>query len=417
MKFFIIIFSVITFIIASMFVFVYTKEENIKIGLLYSASGTMSTNEKPLSDVLRAAVWQINREGGLFGREVEIIEFDGKSDSKEFKKGAKELIDKGVVSIFGCWTSASRKEVKEVVEAANNVLFYPLQYEGFESSPNIVYLGLSANQQINPTIDFIRTNFGNNVYLVGSDYIYPKAANFYINELSKLTDLNVLGERYFVLDTKDFKDLFKDIKSKKPDAIINTLNGDSNIEFFKKLKEHGISSSDIPVISLSLDETSLSKISANDKNIMYGHYATWGYFDIMNKSRNEFSTLLKDRFEKDVVVTDAMFSIYLGAQLFKQAILKSKKTTPEEILKNIKRASLNISDNIYYVDSMNKHLHRNVFIGKVSTQNQFDIVWQSTQIINPQPYPLFKERAFWENGIHEIYKSYGNSWEAKSESR
>ena len=413
MKFYIIVFSIITFIISSMLVFVYTKEDSIKIGILYSKSGTMSTNEEPLYEMLNAATWQINREGGINGKEIEVIAYDAKSDSQEFKKGANTLIDKGVVSIFGCWTSASRKEVKEVVEKRGNILFYPLQYEGLESSKNIIYLGLSANQQINPTINFIQTNFGNNVYLIGSDYIYPKAANLYIKELSKTTDLNIVGERYFTLGSNDFKDLFEDIKLKKPDAIINTINGDSNIEFFKKLKESGISSTKTPVISLSIDEVSLHKISKDDKSIAYGHYLTSGYFDLLRGSTSDFSKLLKDKFREDVIITDAMFSTYIGVQLLKQALLKSKNITTEEILKNIKRASLNISDNIFHLNPYNQHLHRNVFIGRINEQNKFDIVWNSSGITNPQPYPLFKEKEFWEKKVDDIYRSYGNSWEAK----
>lgn len=405
MRTFIAIFSITAFIAALIFAFVGREKESIKIGLLYSATGTMSANEKPLGDILRAAVREINRNGGLLNREIEILEFDGKSDSQEFKRGAKELIDKGVVAIFGCWTSASRKEVKEIVESANSILFYPVQYEGFESSPNILYLGLSANQQINPTIDFIQTNFGNNIYLVGSDYIYPKAANFYINELSKLTDLQIVGERYFTLGSSDFKNLFEDIKSKKPDAIINTLNGDSNIEFFKKLQEFNITSDTVPVISLSVDEALLLEISKHVQNsATLGHYATWGYFNGINGNQNKFTT-------------DAMFSMYLGIELFKQAVLKSNKITSAEILKNIKRTSVNISDNIFYVDPINQHVHRKVFIGKINNQNKFDIVWQSKYIINPQPYPPFKEIDFWENGIIEIYKSFGNSWEGKGDTK
>lgn len=411
MRTFIAIFSIAAFMAALVFAFVEIKKESIKIGLLYSASGTMSTNEKPLGDILRAAVKEINKNGGLLNRELEIFEFDGKSDSQEFKKGAKELIDKGVVAIFGCWTSASRKEVKEIVESANSILFYPVQYEGLESSPNIVYLGLSANQQINPTIDFIQTNFGNNIYLVGSDYIYPKAANFYINELSKLTDLHVVGESYFTLGSSNFKNLFEDIKSKKTDAIINTLNGDSNIEFFKKLQEFNITSDTVPVISLSVDEASLTEISKHVQNsATLGHYATWGYFNGSNGGQNEFNKLVKDK-------TDAMFSMYLGIELFKQAVLKSKKITSAEILKNIKRTCVNISNNIFYVDPINQHVHRKVFIGKINNQNRFDIVWQSKHIINPQPYPPFKERVFWENGINDIYKSFGNSWEGKGDTK
>ncbi|MEK6659097.1 MAG: urea ABC transporter substrate-binding protein [Campylobacterota bacterium] len=414
MRTFIAIFSIAAFIAALAFAFIGIKKESIKVGLLYSNSGTMSTNEKPLGDILRAAVKEINRNGGLLNRELEIFEFDGKSDSQEFKRGAKELIDKGVIAIFGCWTSASRKEVKEIVESANGILFYPVQYEGFESSPNIVYLGLSANQQINPTIDFIQTNFGNNIYLVGSDYIYPKAANFYINELSKLTDLHIVGERYFTLGSSNFKNLFEDIKSKKPDAIINTLNGDSNIEFFKKLQEFNITSDTVPVISLSVDEASLLEISKHMQNSALGHYATWGYFNGINGGQNEFNKLVKD---KNTKTTDAMFSMYLGIELFKQAVLKSKETTSDEILKNIKRTSVNISDNIFYVDPINQHIHRKVFIGKINNQNQFDIVWQSKHIINPRPYPPFKEIDFWENGINEIYKSFGNAWEGKGDTK
>ena len=412
MKFLIIAISVIVFIIASMLAFVYMKKEDIKIGLLYSATGTMSINEKPLSTVLKAAVAEINKEGGIHNRKIQIIEFDGKSDAKEFKRGAKELIDNGVVSIFGCWTSASRKEVKEVVESKNNILFYPLQYEGFELSPNIVYLGLSANQQINPTISFIRRNFGNSIYLVGSDYIYPRAAGFYIKELSELTGLNILGERYYKLGVSDFKELFEDIKSKKPDVIINMLNGSANIEFFKQLKQNEITPSDIPVFSLSVDESLLreiSKVVGNDA--INGHYATWGYFNSMNKSQNTFSKIVKKN--PDMPSSDAMFSIYLGIELFKNAALKSKKITPDEILKNIKRAGLNNFDSIFFVDHLNLHLHRRVFIGKVNAKSEFDTVWQSKQIVEPQPFPIFKDRVFWEDGMSKIYRDFGNSFEAR----
>lgn len=412
MKFYVIVFSVIFFIITSLYTFSVSKKETIKVGILISQTGTMSINEKPVAQMLKRAFDDINKEGGINNRNIEILEYDGKSDPAEFKKGANILIDQGAVALFGCWTSASRKEVKEVVEKRANMLFYPLQYEGFESSPNIIYLGLSANQQINPTIDFISSNFGDNVYLVGSDYIYPRAANLYINELAKLTELNVVGERYFSLGATNFGNLFEELKIKKPDAIINMLNGDSNKAFFKQLKESGFDETTLPVVSLSLDENSLIDFSKENKNgDMVGHYATWGYFDTMRNNYTKPSTFFKD--DKNIKITDAMFSAYLGVEFFRQAALKSTKMDSLEILKNIKRASVVNGDFIFYMNEQNRHIHRNVFIGKANVQNQFEIVWKTSEIVTPNPYPSFKEQIFWEEKLQEIYKSLSSKSEKK----
>lgn len=414
MKFYTTVLILILFAIGSIFLFSTSKKQSIKIGILTSQTGTMSANEKPISDMLKSAVEAINKEGGIKNHKIEILEFDGKSDAAEFKKGANALLDQGAVALFGCWTSASRKEVKEVVEKRQSILFYPLQYEGFESSPNIIYLGLSANQQINPTIDFISTNFGENIYLIGSNYIYPKAANLYINELAKLTKLNVVGERYFSLAETDFGNLFEELKAKKPNAIINTLNGDTNRAFFKQLKESGLDASSLPVFSLSVDENSLEDLSKDDNgSSMLAHYATWGYFDSMRSNHDELSSLFGKH--QKTKITDAMFSAYLGIEFFKQAVLKSKNIDSLEILRNLKRTSVAIGELIFYVDAKNSHVHRNVFIGKVTPQNQFQSVWQTSGIVTPKPYPSFKERSFWDERVDEIYKSFGNRWEQKDE--
>lgn len=410
MKFISVIIFVILFLISSMFTFLQLKQESIKIGLLYSATGTMSLNEKPLAEILKAAVKDTNAKGGLLKRKIEIIEYDGKSDSLEFKKGAKELIDQGVVSIFGCWTSASRKEVKEVVEAHDNLLFYPLQYEGFESSKNIVYLGLSANQQINPAIDFTLTHFGKKIYLVGSEYIYPKAANLYIKELAKLTDIEIVGESYYPLGSNNFGSCFDDIALKKPAVIINTINGDSNIEFFKQLKISQRTRQPIPVISLSLDEILIKEIPAE---AISGHYSIWGYFNTFSIAKTDFNNMIKENFGHDMLITDPMFSTYLGIELFKQAIVKSKDISPKSICQNIKRTSINIGGNIFYVDGKNQHLHRRVFIGKIDSKGEIERTWESQKIIAPEPFPSFKSEEFWRKNIEDIYLSYGNSWEMR----
>ncbi|MDY0117513.1 MAG: transporter substrate-binding protein [Sulfurimonadaceae bacterium] len=400
MRFLVLCGVIVLFILGALFMRFTLEKDSIKVGLIYSQSGTMATSEAPVALMFKAAIKELNDNGGILSKNIEIIEYDAASDPKEFHKGAEELIQKGVVSIFGCWTSASRKEVKKVVEKYDNLLFYPLQYEGLEISPNIIYLGLSANQQINPTLDFIQTHFGKNIYLIGSDYIYPRAANFYIKELSKLTELKIVAERYIPLESDVFGDLFLDILEKKPDAIINTLNGDSNIAFFTQLKKHKITAHKTPVFSLSLDESLVSKMSdSNDSNAidsMVGHFATWGYFNVLNKNKtNTFTNFLHHYFKEDVDITDAMFSIYMGVQIFKEAIIKGNSATPKEIQKNIKRGSYNLSGDIYFVDPNTNHLYRHTMIGKINPKNDFDILWHSPQIIKPQPYPTFKSKKEW----------------------
>lgn len=408
MKFWILCCSIIIFIISSMLAYTQLQAKHIKIGLLYSNTGTMATSEIPVAMILRGAIQEINDAGGLLGREIEVIEYDGKSDAKEFKKGAKILIDKGAVALFGCWTSASRKEVKDVVEEYNNVLFYPVQYEGLESSPNIIYLGLSANQQINPTLDYIQTNFGKNIYLIGSDYIYPRSANYYIKELANLTELHIVAEEYVPLGAKKFGGIFEDILAKKPDAIINTLNGDSNIDFFEQLRGHGITSEEIPVFSLSLDESILStlKEGKNENKPMLGHYATWGYFNVINqKNSDAFHTFVTKFLPSNVKVTDAMFSTYVGVQLFKEAIIKAQEATSQAILNKIKRGNFHLAEDIFFIDPENYHTHRHVMIGKINKENHFYIVWKSSQIITPHPYPTFKPREDWEEYLNNTIKT------------
>ena len=407
MKFWIICSSIVVFIVATMFAHVQLKKEKIKIGLLYSASGTMATSEIPVAQMVRAAIKELNDNGGILGREVELLEFDGKSDPLLFAKGAQELIDKGAISLFGCWTSASRKEVKKVVEKNGNVLFYPVQYEGLESSPNIVYLGLSANQQINPTLDFIQSRFGKNIYLVGSEYIYPKAANFYIKELSKLSEFEVVAERYVPLGSTDFGDLFEDIIAKKPHAIINTLNGDSNRDFFLSLAQHAISAKEIPVFSLSLDESLIAQMQTPaHRNALTGHYAAWGYFNIMNENKtNRFTLFLERYFQEHKEITDAMFSAYVGVQIFKESLIKAQEATPQAVLAHIKRKSFYLSGNIYFIDPKNHHTHRHVMLGKINEKGSFDIVWHSPQIIKPTPYPTFKSQKEWEECLDVLADS------------
>lgn len=414
MKFWVIVAGVVVFILASMVAFVNIKQENIKIGLLYSNSGTMATSEIPVAQIFKTSIDEINKNGGIKNRQIEVLEFDGKSDPKEFQKGASKLIDDGAIAIFGCWTSASRKMVKEVVEKHNNILFYPVQYEGAESSPNIVYLGLSANQQINPTISYIKNNFGKKIYLIGSDYVYPKMANVYIKTLARMTDLQVVQERYKKLGDTDFEQIAREIKALKPDAVINTINGDSNIAFFNSLHKEGVGLNKTPVFSLSVDEALVKVIGQKiGYEALEGHYITAGYFDILSQGKKEIFANFKNKTKNDIQITDAMFSMYVAVELFRSTLFNSKDISTQSLSDNLKRASFNILDNIFFIDKNNNHIHKNVFIAKASKDGRLNIVWRSKNIVAPKPYPEFKEKEFWENELDKIYKNYQNSWEAK----
>lgn len=414
MKFWSLVIFVILFILSILFVFISLKEDTIKIGLLYSKTGTMAASEDIIAKMVNFDVENINNSGGILGKKIEIIEYDGKSNPEEFAKGANYLSSKGVKTIFGCWTSASRKAVKPIIEKNNMILFYPLQYEGVEESKNIVYLGMTPNQQINQTLSYIKNNIGDDIYIVGSNYIYPRVVDAYIKEFSKLIGMNRLDSHYITLGDINFKEIVKDIKVKKPSAIINTINGDSNIAFFKELEKQNISSKDIPVFSTSIDEVMVKKISSKLKNnSLDGNYATWSYFNSIDTKENiELKNKLKKRYGDDFILTDAGYSISIGINLFKRAIIASKNQNVDEILYNLKMDSLNTIEGIVYLHK-NNHLYKNVKIGKLENNN-FKIVHSTKILSKPQPYPMIKSKEYWKKLEVELYKSWGNSWQEKS---
>lgn len=403
------------FSVVSFFIFLSSGQKSIKIALLYSKTGTMASQERVVADMVRFKVGEINDQGGLLERKIEIVEYDGKSDPKEFAKGAKELTDMGIKNIFGCWTSASRKAVKPIIEKNNAILFYPIQYEGVEESANIIYLGLTPNQQIKPTLNFIKKEYGESIYIVGSDYIYPQIAGTYVNEFSKLIGMSVVGEGYKPLGSKDFKEIAEDIKIKKPKAILNTINGDSNIAFFKELQNQSIKASDIPVFSMSVDESSLKNIVKNNgTNSMDGQYATWSYFNSVKSVENDkFKKRLKVEYGEDFVLTDAGYSGYFAVDFFKRAVEISQSVKTPNILEALKRDSMKIIDGIVYIDPISNHIYKNIKIAKVKN-NEFDIVYKSDILIKPYPYTSLNHREFWNEKLEYFYNKWDGNWQEKT---
>ncbi len=250
----------------------YTKTQNpIKVGIIHSLTGTMGSSETPVEEATLMAINEINENGGLLGgRPILPIIIDIKSDWNFAAKEVKKLIvDEHVKAIFGCWTSACRKTIKPIIEENDSLLFYPLQYEGLEQSPNIVYTGAAPNQQIIPAVKWAYDHLGKNIFLVGSDYVFPRTANAIIKDQVKGLGGEIVGEEYIILGSQVVEEIIDKIVKAKPDFILNTINGDSNIAFFKTLREKGVTSKTIPTISFSIGEGELkSLIRAKCKGIL-----------------------------------------------------------------------------------------------------------------------------------------------------
>lgn len=376
----------------------YKNIPSIKVGVLHSMSGMMAISERSVADVTIAAFSEINEQGGILGHQIEPVLADGKSDPEWFGREAQRLIEKeGVKAIFGSWTSSSRKEVKRVVEHRNNLLFYPVQYEGFESSPNIIYLGQTPNQQIRPAIKYAIDHFGQNVFLIGSDYLFPRAANLYIKDIGSILGLKIKGEFYVPMDRNDFKAVVAAIKIQKPDVIFNTLNGESNLYFFRELDIQGIHASDIPVISFSIGETESRKMMAKiPDEALIGHYASWSYFSSLESKENRaFKRFLK-RYGITSAPSDAMESAYNGVHIYKQAVEECGSFDPSIVQQCIPMQGFSGAGGILYIDPKNNHSWKASRIGKINRSLGFDIVYDSITPIQPETYPTYKSVEEWE---------------------
>jgi len=303
----------------------------VRVGILYSETGAMATNELPIIDALLMGIEEINNSGGVLGKSIEPIIADGASDPITFGNQAEKLItERKVDVIFGCWTSASRKRVKPIVEKYDNLLFYPLQYEGLENSANIIYTGAAANQQLLPGITWCYFNIGNSFFLVGSDYVFPRTANVVIKNYIDAFDITIVGEVYHPLSSMDFTDTVQKILKAQPKVIINTLNGNSNVAFFAELKKAGITAQKIPVMSFSIAEEELRTTLKNQD--LTGNYATWSYFQSVNTPESiQFVEKFKKKYGQHRVVSDPMEAAYFGVHLWAQAVKYAKLLIPQSL--------------------------------------------------------------------------------------
>jgi len=305
------------------YIFFIKKEETIKVGILHSLTGHLAQYEKPVVNATILAIEEINKNGGILGKKINPIIRDGKSESFYFAKEAHALITQEKVAvIFGCWSSSDRKAVRPIVEKYNSLLFYPVQSEGLEDSPNIVYTSTVPNQQAIPATTWCLQNLGNKFFLVGSDELFPRATNEIIKDTIALFNGTVVAEEYISPKNKNLDLLIQKILETKPQVIINTIIGLDNLTFFMKMRKAGITSEKIPTMSLCIDESELQK---HGVEYMVGDYSAWSHFQSIERPENKiFVEKIQKRYGHDFTISDAMEAAYFGVHLWKQAVQKAQ---------------------------------------------------------------------------------------------
>ena len=359
-------------------------EDPIKVGILHSLSGTMAISETTLKDTVLMMVDEQNKKGGLLGKKLEAVVVDPASNWPLFAEKAKELLEKEKVDvIFGCWTSVSRKSVLPVIEEMNGILFYPVQYEGEESSKNVFYTGAAPNQQAIPAVDYLMDEVGVKRWvLAGTDYVYPRTTNKILESYLKqkgVAEKDIMIN-YTPFGHSDWQTIVSDIKkfgsAGKKTAVVSTINGDANVPFYKELANQGVSAEDIPVVAFSVGEEELSGF---DTKPLVGHLAAWNYFMSADSEANDafikqWHTFIKD---KDRVTNDPMEATYIGFNLWVKAVEKGKSTKVDDVLKNI--IGLETPNLTGGTAKMlpNHHLTKPVLIGEIQEDGQFETVWQT----------------------------------------
>ncbi len=377
--------------------------------MLHSLSGTMAISETSVVDATLLAIDEINERGGLLGRKVVPVVVDGQSDWPTFAAEAERLIvEEEVSAIFGGWTSASSKTMKPVFEEYNHLLFYPVQYEGLEQSPNIVYTGAAPNQQVLPAIDWAFENLGTKFFLVGSDYVFPRSANAIMKERINELGGEILGEEYRILGDRNFVEIVDKIAKTKPDVILNTINGDSNLGFFNELRKKGIEPETIPTISFSIAEDEIRHLGAMT---MSGDYAAWNYFQSIDLPENKvFVQNFKNKYGPHRVTDDPMEASYIGVYLFAKAVEKAGSVDVNAVREAVKGITFAAPEGIVGVDPETQHLSKAVRIGQILDDGQFKIIYSTEEPIHPIPYPKYKSVQEWDEFLEELYNGWGQSW-------
>ncbi|MEY4980356.1 MAG: hypothetical protein RLZZ352_2626 [Pseudomonadota bacterium] len=377
--------------------------DTIKVGVLHSLSGTMAISETVLKDVALMTIEEINAKGGVLGKKLEPVVVDPASNWPLFAEKAKQLIDQDKVAVvFGCWTSVSRKSVLPVFEEKNSLLFYPVQYEGEELSKNVFYTGAAPNQQAIPAVEYLMSKDGGSAkrfVLLGTDYVYPRTTNKILRAFLKSKGIpeSDIMEEYTPFGHSDYQTIIANIKkfasAGKKTAVISTINGDSNVPFYKELGNAGLSAKDVPVVAFSVGEEELRGV---DTKPLVGHLAAWNYFmSIKNPTNAAFIKQWSDYAKaknipghKDKPLTnDPMEATYIGIKMWAQAVEKAKSTDTDKVIAAMAGQTVKAPGGFTStMDKENHHLHKPVFIGEVRADGQFNVVWKTPGPVVADPW-------------------------------
>ncbi|MEM7029870.1 MAG: urea ABC transporter substrate-binding protein [Chloroflexota bacterium] len=364
------------------------ESDTIKVGILHSLSGTMAISEVSVKDATLLAIEEINAAGGIDGKMLEPVIEDGASDWPTFAEKAEKLISEDEVAVvFGCWTSASRKAVLPVFEELNGLLFYPVQYEGLEMSPNIFYTGAEPTQQIIPGVEYLLEQGHSNIYLLGSDYVFPRTANTIIKAQLEDAGAALAGEEYIPLGGTEFSTIISKIQAAEPDAIFNTLNGDSNVAFFKQFKDAGFTSEDIPVMSVSVAEEEVRGIGPEN---IAGHLTSWNYYQTTATDENDsFVAAYKGAYGEERVTADPIEAGYFGVYVWKALVEAADGSTAvDDVREAAKTADVEIAapGGPIKVDGESQHMYKTVRIGEILDNGLIEEVWATDGPVKPDPF-------------------------------
>jgi urea transport system substrate-binding protein len=357
---------------------------SVKVGVLQSLSGTMSISEVAVKNSEMLAIKEINAKGGVLGKQVQPLVEDGESKPEVFAQKIDKLLNSDkVATVFGGWTSASRKAMKPVVEGSNGLLFYPVQYEGLEVSPNIFYTGATTNQQIIPALDYLKQQNLTKVYLVGSDYVFPRTANKEIKAYAGANGLTILGEDYLQLGDTNVQGIVQKVLDAKPQVVFNTLNGDSNVAFFKELKAKGNTPDKIQTVSVSIAEEEVAGVGVNN---LQGHLVAWNYYQTTDLPKNkEFVAAFQKEYGSDKHTDDPIEAGYNSVYIWKAAVEKAKSFDVEKVKTAAKGLSLDTPEGTITVSTWNHHVSKTARIGKINATGLIDEVWNSGKPLEPDP--------------------------------
>jgi urea transport system substrate-binding protein len=368
-----------------------TPSGKIKVGILHSLTGDLAISEKPVSEATLLAIKEINSTGGILSKQIEPILVDCKSDPNIFAQEAERLItQEHVVALFGCWTSPSRIMVKRVVEKYNSLLFYPVQFEGIENSPNIAYTSNTPNQQLIPGVTWCMQHLGKKFFLVGSDLLVHEIIRDVINAYDGI----IVGEEYLPLGSVVVDPIIEKIINAKPDVIINNIEGEPNITFFNELRKRGITPEKIPTMSFSISEPELQafKIDA-----MTGDYATWSYFESIDNPENKlFIKKLETAYGMQEESSDSMESAYYSIYLWKQAVEKAESTQTDLVIPALHNQAFDAPQGLIHIAENSLQTWQFARVGKIRSDKQFTILWSSEKAIKPVPYPPTRTVAEWD---------------------